>query len=161
MDVIRVQTEDFSIETEYSLCREKAGSMCGALAAFVGLVRDRVDSTDVHGLFLEHYPGMTEKSIQEIVDKARERWDIQHVTVIHRIGELVASSQIVLVVVASSHRPDAFAACEFIMDLLKTEAVFWKKEIRADKDVWIRSTKSDYERLSNWKSTTERSRSQG
>ena len=152
-DVIRVQREDFSIEEEYERCRQHAGGSCGAIASFVGLVRDRVDESDVNGLYLEHYPGMTESSIGTIVSEARSRWQLLSTTVIHRVGELSANAQIVLVLVASSHRPDAFAACEYVMDLLKTEAVFWKKELRSDQDVWIESTHSDFKRREGWKQT--------
>lgn len=102
------------------------------------------------GLYLEHYPGMTEKSIETIVDKAIEKWSLLEVVVIHRVGKLLARDQIVLVLVGSAHRGDAFAACEYIMDFLKTEAVFWKKEIGRTSDKWIKSTADDYKRRSNW-----------
>ena len=150
MDDIRIQSDDFSLVDEYEACREVAGPDCGAIATFVGLVRHAEGDTTVTGLHLEHYPGMTEQSIQKIVDDARNRWSLQHIRIVHRIGVLPAGSQIVLVIVASSHRPDAFAACEFMMDFLKTEAVFWKKEIRSDGDVWIKSTTGDYERRDGW-----------
>ncbi len=150
MDVIRVQAEDFTLATEYKACTDVAGRDCGAIATFVGLVRQADGDTQVTGLHLEHYPGMTEASIEKIVEDARQRWSLQHIRVIHRIGELSAGSQIVLVVVASTHRPDAFAACEFIMDLLKTEAVFWKKEIRSTGEIWIKSTAGDYDRRDGW-----------
>ncbi|MCY4128740.1 MAG: molybdenum cofactor biosynthesis protein MoaE [Gammaproteobacteria bacterium] len=152
MDEIRVQSDDFSLADEYLACGEVAGPDCGAIAAFVGLVRHTEGDAKVTGLHLEHYPGMTEKSIEKIVEEARNRWSLQHVRVVHRIGVLPARSQIVLVVVASSHRPDAFAACEFIMDFLKTEAVFWKKEMRSDGDIWIKSTTGDYARRDGWES---------
>lgn len=150
VDEIRVQRDDFSLAAEYEACREAAGPDCGAIATFIGLVRHVEGDAQVTGLHLEHYPGMTEKSINQIVDDARNRWSLQHVRVVHRIGALPAGSQIVLVIVASSHRPDAFAACEFVMDFLKTEAVFWKKEIRSDGEVWIKSTTGDYERRDGW-----------
>ena len=153
MDVLRVQADDFSLATEYEACATEAGRDCGAVAAFVGLVRQADDDAKVVGLHLEHYPVMTEESIEKIVHEAHQRWSLQHIRVVHRTGALNAGSQIVLVVVASSHRPDAFAACEFIMDLLKTEAVFWKKEIRSDGEVWIKSTAGDYDRRDGWKNT--------
>ncbi len=150
MDEIRVQQEDFSLADEYKQCLVAGGPDCGAVATFVGIVRHADQATQVAGLHLEHYPGMTEKSIANIVDSAHERWSLQHVRVIHRVGSIEPGAQIVFVAVASSHRPDAFAACEFIMDYLKTEAVFWKKEIRADGQRWIASTEQDYERRDDW-----------
>lgn len=154
MDEIRVQAADFSFATEYADCVAAAGRDCGAIAAFVGLVRQIDGDAKVTGLHLEHFPGMTEESIETIVQDARQRWSLQHIRVVHRIGALEAGSQIVLVIVASSHRPDAFAACEFIMDYLKTEAVFWKKELRSDGEIWIKSTTGDYERRDGWANAT-------
>ena len=105
----------------------------------------------VSGLFLEHYPGMTEASIEGIVDQARERWPLQDVVVIHRVGSLTPGDQIVLVLAASTHRGAAFAGCEFVMDMLKTKAVFWKKEIQTGSEgTWIRSTGDDFERAKHW-----------
>ena len=105
----------------------------------------------VSGLFLEHYPRMTESSIQRIIDEARGRWPLQDVVVIHRVGELEPGDQIVLVLAASTHRGGAFAGCEFIMDMLKTKAVFWKKETRVGSEgTWIRSTGDDFERAKHW-----------
>ena len=147
---IRIQESDFSLDEEYQRIVEGVASESGAIAAFVGRVRKRAADSNVQGLYLEHYPAMTESSIQKIVAKAEQRWTLQCVTVVHRVGNLPAGSQIVLVLVASSHRPDAFAACEFIMDYLKSEAVFWKKEIRDDEDVWIRSTADDRSRRDDW-----------
>ena len=157
MDEIRVQSDDFSLAAELEACITASGRNCGAIATFTGLVRHVEDAAEVTGLHLEHYPGMTEESIKNIVQDARRRWSLQHIRVVHRIGALGAGSQIVLVVVASSHRPDAFAACEFIMDFLKTEAVFWKKEIRSDGEIWIKSTTGDYERRDGWKSVRNES----
>lgn len=147
---VRVQEEDFSLDTEYQRLVDSAGSECGAVASFVGRVRHSSVDAKVIGLRLEHYPKMTESSIRTIVEQAEKRWFLQDVIVIHRVGEIPSGSQIVLVLVASSHRPDAFAACEFIMDYLKTEAVFWKKEIRDDGEVWIRSTANDKARRDDW-----------
>lgn len=151
MSRVDIQEGDFSLFTEYSRMRERVGGKAGAITSFVGLVRDIAQSQNVDGLILEHYPGMTEKSIERIIDQANERWRLLDVAVIHRIGHLHSSEQIVLVLVASSHRPDAFAACEFIMDFLKTEAIFWKKEIRGEKEVWIDSTADDRSRRDGWK----------
>ena len=150
MDEIRVQDVDFSLSDEYAACSQAAAGECGAIASFIGLVRDSDGDENVTGLCLEHYPGMTENSIEKIIQGARKRWNLQHIRVVHRVGSLRPGSQIVLVIVASSHRPDAFAACEYIMDFLKTEAVFWKKEIRSEKEIWIKSTSGDYQRRDDW-----------
>ena len=151
---IRIQTEDFSLAEEYAQMRLRTEGQVGAITSFTGLVRDVADQEDVLGLELEHYPGMTEESIKTIVEKAQERWSLVDVLVIHRVGRLLGSDQIVLVLVASSHRPDAFAACEFIMDFLKTEAVFWKKEVRSESNVWISSTDGDRSRRDGWKGSS-------
>ena len=148
---IRVQTEDFRVEEEWQRCRERMSGSGGAIVAFAGLVRDSAPDSDVTGLFLEHYPGMTEASIRKIVDEAMETWSLLDVVVVHRIGLLRAEDQIVLVLVGSAHRMDAFAACERIMDYLKTEAVFWKKEFRGDSETWIRSTEEDFRRRDSWR----------
>lgn len=154
-DDVRVQTDDFDLGDEYAKCLAIAGPNCGAVATFVGLVRGSDGDASVRGLHLEHYPGMTEKSIEKIVADARRQWNLLHVRVVHRIGALQTGDQIVLVVVASSHRPDAFAACEFIMDFLKTEAVFWKKELREEGDIWIKSTGNDFARRDQWRQSTK------
>ncbi len=149
---IRIQEEDFNIEDEWNACRERMSGRGGAMVAFAGLVRDFHADDEVQSLYLEHYPDMTEKSIEGIVNKAIARWSLLDVVVIHRIGQLDAREQIVLVLVGSSHRPDAFAACECIMDFLKTKAAFWKKEIRKDSESWVRSTSDDYRRSKRWMS---------
>jgi molybdopterin synthase catalytic subunit len=123
----------------------------GAVAAFVGLVRDVNEGAAVARMTLEHYPGMTEKAIAGIVEQARGRWNVIDCTVIHRFGELAPTDQIVLVVVASSHRGDAFAACEFIMDYLKTRAPFWKKEETAEGGRWVDARESDDVAAEKWK----------
>ncbi len=124
---MRIQREDFDAGAE--VARLRAGDpRIGAVACFVGVARDRNDGATVSTLTLEHYPGMTEKSIEAIVARARARWDIADALVVHRVGELRPLDQIVLVVVTSAHRGDAFAACEFVMDYLKTEAPFWKRQ---------------------------------
>ncbi len=147
---VRIQTQDFDIGTEWAACRARCGGSSGAIVAFGGLVRDRAEDAQVSGLYLEHYPGMTEASIEAIVAEAALRWALIDVLVVHRVGELAPRDQIVLVVAAAGHRPDAFAACEFIMDYLKTDAVFWKKEHRPDGDAWLRATANDQHRRAGW-----------
>ena len=150
---VRIQRGDFDIGAEWAACRQRCGGATGAIVAFGGLVRDMVHAqrpSAVRGLYLEHYPGMTEASIAKIVAEAGERWRLIDVLVIHRVGDLLPQEQIVLVLAASSHRPDAFAACEFVMDYLKTDAVFWKKERRDSDDAWIRATSSDERRRAAW-----------
>ena len=122
----------------------------GAVASFVGVVRDRNDGDAVATLTLEHYPGMTEKAIEAIVAEARSRWSIIDVTVVHRVGELKPLDQIVLVVVAGAHRGEAFAACEFIMDYLKTRAPFWKKEQTPEGPRWVDARASDDDAAERW-----------
>ena len=121
---IRIQENDFDVSAEIAALR-KGDPRVGAVVTFVGTVRDINDGSQVKGLTLEHYPGMTEKALQEILDQAKARWDIYQTLVIHRVGRLLPEEQIVLVVVTSAHRGEAFAACEFIMDYLKTAAPFW------------------------------------
>lgn len=155
---IRIQEADFDIAEEYGELRRRAGGDMGAVATFIGLVRDRdsasadTDSTDhpVATLYLEHYPEMTEASIARIIEAAGERWPLQDVLVIHRVGALAAAEQIVYVQVASGHRDAAFASAEFIMDYLKTDAVFWKREDSSGGSRWIESTAADRERREGW-----------
>lgn len=149
MPTIRVQTEDFDISAESAALRA-GNAKIGAIAAFTGLVRDINDGSGVSMLNLEHYPGMTEKALAKIVDDARARWDVIDCTVIHRVGELKPTDQIVLVIVASGHRGDAFDACEFIMDYLKTDAPFWKKEQNAEGSRWVDSRESDSNAALRW-----------
>ena len=138
---VAVQKEDFDLGAEVrGLAKDRS---VGAVASFVGLVRD-VPMT------LEHYAGMTEREITRIVDEARGRWKVMDATVIHRYGELAPTDQIVLVAVASAHRADAFAACEFIMDYLKTRAPFWKKELRPEGARWVEARASDDAAASRW-----------
>ncbi len=150
---IRVQEQDFSVADEYRAARERLGARAGAVASFVGLVRDlRSTAADdaVEALYLEHYPGMTERSIEAIVAEAAGRWPLLDVVVIHRVGRLDPAAQIVLVQAASAHRSAAFAACEFIMDYLKTEAVFWKREESGGGSRWVEATAEDRHRVSDW-----------
>jgi len=139
---VAIQREDFDLGGEVRAISKKHD--IGAVASFVGLVRD-VRMT------LEHYPGMTERAIRKIVDEAATRWQVMDCTVIHRYGELAPNDQIVLVAVASAHRGDAFAACEFIMDYLKTQAPFWKKEHRAAGATWVEARVADDEAAGRWK----------
>jgi molybdopterin synthase catalytic subunit len=149
-DVVRVQTEDFDIAAE--IARLRAGNpKIGAVASFIGLVRDVNDGSAVAGMTLEHYPGMTEKALEAIVADARLRWDIIDAAVVHRVGSLKPSDQIVLVVVAGGHRGEAFAACEFIMDYLKTRAPFWKKETTAAGERWVEARATDDTAAERWK----------
>ena len=147
--VVRVQTEDFDVAREIALLRGNDARV-GAVASFIGIVRDQNDATAVSMLTLEHYPGMTEKALGGIVDEARKRWSIYDAVVIHRVGKLAPSDQIVLVAVSSAHRGEAFAACEFIMDYLKTQAPFWKKESTPDGERWVEARASDDEAAARW-----------
>jgi molybdopterin synthase catalytic subunit len=122
----------------------------GGVSVFVGVVRDINEDAAVSGLFLEHYPGMTEKQIGKIISEAGTRWDIKAVTVIHRVGHLEPSDEIVFVGAASAHRGEAFDACEFIIDYLKTRATFWKRESIADGDRWLETRDSDIQTASDW-----------
>ena len=148
MSTIRVQTDDFNIAEELALIR--ADASVGAIASFIGLVRDINDGTGVSTLTLEHYPAMTQRALLGIVCEAESRWRILHTTVIHRVGELKPTDQIVLVLVASAHRGDAFAACEFVMDYLKTEAPFWKKEQTSYGARWVAARESDRDAADRW-----------
>jgi molybdopterin synthase catalytic subunit len=146
---VRVQREDFDLGAEVAALR--AGNpKVGAVAAFVGLVRDLNDGSGVSTLTLEHYPGMTESALDEICAQARARWDLLDVLVVHRVGELRPTDQIVLVAVTSSHRGEAFAACEFVMDYLKTRAPFWKKERTPQGERWVEARSSDDEAAARW-----------
>lgn len=146
---VSIQTADFDLSTEVAALRA-ADPGVGAVATFVGCVRDRNDGTGVSAMELEHYPGMTEKSIEAMIDVARQRFDIRGVRVIHRVGVLQPTDQIVLVAVASAHRGSAFLACEFLMDHLKTQAPFWKKETTADGARWVDARVSDNGAMARW-----------
>jgi len=146
---VRVQASDFDVSRELAALR--AGDRrVGAVAVFIGTVRDINDEATIAALTLEHYPGMTEKALVAIVDEAKARWDILDALVIHRVGELVPADQIVLVAVTSAHRGEAFAACEFIMDYLKTRAPFWKKEATPDGVRWVDARASDDDAAARW-----------
>jgi molybdopterin synthase catalytic subunit len=146
---VRVQTGDFDVGAEIAALR-RGNPKVGAVASFVGVVRDLNDGDSVGRMTLEHYPGMTEKAIEVIVAEARSRWDIIDATVVHRVGDLKPTDQIVLVVVAGGHRGAAFAACEFIMDYLKTRAPFWKKEETPGGARWVEARASDDDAAERW-----------
>lgn len=146
---VSVQQEDFDVATEYQTLRG-SGAGTGAIATFTGLVRDSGDLQGVTGLFLEHYPGMTEQVIEDLIEQAAERWDVRKARVVHRVGGLALSDQIVFVGVCSAHRGDAFAACAFIMDALKTSAPFWKKEITESGEHWVEQKDADLARSQGW-----------
>ncbi len=146
---ISIQQEDFDVSTELQLLRKDLPGI-GGINIFVGTVRDTHQGDEVQSMELEHYPGMTEKALQEIVEQAKKRYDILNFTIIHRVGKLQPTDQIVLVAVASTHRGDAYAACEFMMDYLKTSAPFWKKEHTPDGSRWVDARTSDEERLKKW-----------
>lgn len=146
---IRVQTQDFDLGAEVE--RLRAGdARVGAVVSFVGTVRDMNEGAGVSEMELEHYPGMTEKALEEIVAQAKARWNIYDALVIHRVGPLRPLDQIVLVAVTSAHRGEAFAACEFIMDYLKTQAPFWKKEQTAQGARWVDARVADDRAMAKW-----------
>jgi molybdopterin synthase catalytic subunit len=146
---IRVQTEAFDLGAEVDAMRAGRTDI-GAIASFVGLARDMNAGSGVTAMTLEHYPGMTEKALAKLVDEACARWTLLDVTVIHRVGRLLPGDPIVLVAVAGQHRGEAFAACEFIMDYLKTRAPFWKKEETADGERWVEARASDDTAAARW-----------
>ena len=146
---VTIQPGDCHRGAEVAALRAGDGG-AGAVAAFVGTVRDRNDGVGVSALELEHYPGMTEKAIEAMVDEALRRFDIRAVRVIHRVGPLALRDQIVMVAVTASHRGPAFEACEFLMDYLKTQAPFWKKETTPDGARWVDARVADDEALRRW-----------
>lgn len=156
--MISVQSEDFNVEAEYAALRHRA-SDAGAIVVFTGLVRelygternDSEGSDKTQRLFLEHYPGMTEKQLESIAQQASKRWPLLGVRIIHRIGELYPGEQIVLVATASRHRQAAFESADFIMDFLKSRAPFWKKQTSMSESRWIESRKSDIDALKRWR----------
>lgn len=147
---VRVQLEDFDCGAEIAALR-RDDARVGAVASFIGTVRDVNEGAGVATMTLEHYPGMTEKSLQAICAQAQSRWDILDTLVIHRHGELKPTDQIVLVVVTSAHRGEAFAACQYIMDYLKTEAPFWKKEATPAGERWVQARSEDDEAAARWR----------
>jgi molybdopterin synthase catalytic subunit len=146
---VSIQTEDFDLSREVAALRAQDPGV-GAIATFVGTVRDHNEGLGVTAMELEHYPGMTEKAIEAMIDEALFRFDLHAVRVIHRVGPLKPQDQIVLVAVTSSHRADAFQACEFLMDYLKTQAPFWKKEHTSDGARWVDARVSDDDAMKRW-----------
>ncbi|MBS1184947.1 MAG: molybdenum cofactor biosynthesis protein [Proteobacteria bacterium] len=146
---IVVRSEAFDLGAEVDAMRQGRTDI-GAIASFVGLARDMNEGSGVAAMTLEHYPGMTEKALGRLVEEAKSRWALLDVTVIHRIGRLLPGDPIVLVAVASSHRGEAFAACEFIMDYLKTRAPFWKKEETSAGERWVEARASDDAAAARW-----------
>lgn len=146
---VAIQTHDFNVADEIEALR-RANRQVGAVCSFIGTVRDRNEGSDVRTMELEHYPGMTEKSIESMIDEAMRRFDIFGARVIHRVGLLQPLDQIVLVAVTSAHRGESFKACEFLMDYLKTQAPFWKKEDTPEGARWVDARVSDDEALARW-----------
>ena len=151
---VRVQAEDFDVARELAALRAGDCSI-GAVAAFIGTVRDVNENAPVATMTLEHYPGMTEKALAAIVDAAKSRWNIVDALVIHRVGALKPADQIVLVGVTSAHRGEAFAACEFIIDYLKTRAPLWKKEHTGEGARWVEARATDDDAAARWQAPTE------
>jgi len=149
MDKIVVQTEDFDLTTEVELIKSYSPNV-GAIVSFIGTVRD-LNNESLVSLTLEHYPEMTEKSLESIANKARDKWELESITIIHRVGTLCIGDQIVLVITTSEHRQEAFDSCNFIMDFLKTDAPFWKKEISDKEAKWVEIRETDEKQKSRWK----------
>ena len=146
---VRIQTDAFDPGAEIDRLRRRS-TRIGAIASFVGVVRDMNDDADVQAMVLEHYPGMTERSIEAIVREAMGRWSLIDASVVHRVGHLAPRDPIVLVVTAGAHRHQAFHACEFIMDYLKTRAPFWKKESTPQGERWVAARSSDEHAARRW-----------
>ncbi|MGB4118508.1 MAG: molybdenum cofactor biosynthesis protein MoaE [Polaromonas sp.] len=146
---VSIQTEDFNLSVEVDALR-KTDKRIGAICTFTGTVRDRNDGLNVSNMELEHYPGMTEKSIEAMIDEAMKRFDIFGARVVHRVGLLQPLDQVVLVAVTSAHRGESFKACEFLMDYLKTQAPFWKKEQTPDGARWVDARVTDDAALAKW-----------
>jgi molybdopterin synthase catalytic subunit len=147
--IVRIQTKDFDVAHEIEALRARCNGV-GAVASFIGLVRDTTCADGVSTLMLEHYPAMTEKALRAIVAEATRRWRLIDVAVIHRVGALDPADQIVLVLVAGAHRREAFRACEFVVDALKTRAPFWKKETRGTQARWVSARESDNVAVLRW-----------
>jgi molybdopterin synthase catalytic subunit len=146
---VRVQTEDFDVSAELKALRAGRPQV-GAVAMFVGTVRDINEGDAVSAMELEHYPGMTESSLQAMIDQAQQRWDVLDCLIVHRVGRLAPLDQIVLVIVSSAHRKQAFEACEYLMDFLKTEAPFWKKESTLEGTRWVEARETDGAAAARW-----------
>ena len=150
MDKIVIQTKDFDLTTEVELIKS-AHSSTGAVVSFIGTVRDLAIESLI-SLKIEHYPGMTEKSLTSIAQTAREKWELESITIIHRVGTLSIGDQIVLVITSSKHRQEAFDSCNYIMDYLKTDAPFWKKEASDKEEKWVINRSSDEKQKNRWRS---------
>ncbi|MGR6873531.1 molybdopterin synthase catalytic subunit MoaE [Pseudomonas sp. HK3] len=148
-DFINVQEADFNIQHEYKMMRNN-NSKDGAIVFFTGLVRDYNQGNHVTGLYLDHYPSMTQTALTGIVSQAKARWPVSQVRLIHRVGQLNLADQIVFVAVSSQHRESAFEACAFIMDYLKIQAPFWKKETTHQGDTWVSAVEKDTQALQKW-----------
>lgn len=148
---VSIQHEDFDVGAVMAELRATSNNV-GAMVSFVGLVRDLSYDEKVENIYVEHYPGMSEKALHKIIEQARQRWDLLAVKVIHRVGTLGPNEQIVLVATASSHRGHAFSGCEFIIDYLKTDAPFWKKEVKKVGEEWVVTKDSDVQRMQRWNS---------
>ncbi len=148
MDKIIIQQQDFDLTTEISLAKGNDSNI-GAVVSFVGSVRD-LDDESITKMTLEHYPKMTQKALVSIATQAHERWNIGNITIIHRVGDLLVNDQIVLVITTSKHRKSAFESCEFIMDYLKTQAPFWKKEHTQSSSQWVKSKTTDKDQTDSW-----------
>jgi len=146
---VSIQTQDFDVSQELAALRA-GDARVGAVCSFLGTVRERNDGSSVASMELEHYPGMTEKSISAMMDEAKKRFDIFTARVIHRVGLLHPEDQIVFVAVTSAHRGESFKACEFLMDYLKTQAPFWKKEVTPEGARWVDARVSDDQALARW-----------
>jgi molybdopterin synthase catalytic subunit len=152
---VRVQKEDFDIGAELAALRG-ANPRVGAIASFIGVARDLNEEREVLGMTLEHYPGMTERALEAIVEQARQRWNIIDALIVHRIGSIAPLDQIVLVAVVSMHRQDAFDACRFLIDYLKTDAPFWKKEQTPQGSQWVEVRDSDEQARTQWQRAQRR-----
>lgn len=149
--MITVQHDDFDSASLVAGLRERTAGKAGAVVAFTGYVRDYAPNAPTHTLFLEHYPGMCEREIQDLCDHARERWEVLDYVVVHRVGELHHTDQIVFIAVACAHRGQAFRACEYIIDALKTRAPFWKRETLADgEQFWVEQKETDTAKTNQW-----------
>lgn len=151
---VLIQHEDFDVGAEMAALRALSNNV-GAMVSFVGLVRDLSYSDKVKNIHVEHYPGMSEKALHKIIAEANKRWELLGVRVIHRVGTLGPNDQIVLVATASTHRGNAFSACEFIIDFLKTDAPFWKKEVKPEGGEWVVTKDSDVQRMQRWNYTEQ------
>ncbi|MBB5215193.1 molybdenum cofactor biosynthesis protein MoaE [Parapusillimonas granuli] len=149
--MVVVQEADFDAAALQQQLRRRTATRAGAIVTFTGYVRDYASDASTHSLFLEHYPGMCEREIEALCAHAKSRWDIDDCLVVHRVGELANAEQIVFVAVASAHRGEAFRACEYLIDALKTRAPFWKRETLADgKKFWVEQRQSDHEKTEQW-----------